>query len=138
MKKTLVVLLLLPLSMFAQTKTTQGTQIVAAVNAKKNEIVALYALSDIKKDKKPLQNCADCTFFLGELKGAYEQLGLSLSPKEGATLKVFTEQEVFAVKTQFPEKGFQAKKEVVLGTTKATVIENKKGELILKTKNNEK
>ncbi len=137
MKKILVVLLLFPLGMFAQTKTTQELQIVVALNAEKNEIDALYALTTIKKDQKALQKCPGCKHFLGTLAGDYEQMGMNIVPKAGSTITVFKEQEIFAEKTMFPPNGFKTKKEVVLGKTKATVIENKKGELILKTKHNE-
>ena len=136
MKRILIVLLLLPLLSWAQTKTTQGAQIVVGVKQHKNEITAIYALSAIKKDKKHLQ-CGNCSYYLGELKGAYEQQGAILTPEEGATITVFTEQEVFTEKKQFSEKGFETKKEVVLGKARATVVENKKGTLILKTKHDE-
>lgn len=137
MKKTLVVLLLFTLGLFAQTKTTQEAQIVVAVNTEKNEIVALYPLVEIKKGQDKLQRCAACTNFLGVLSGAYEQKGMTLYPKEGAIIKVFKDQEVYTEQTKFPNTGFKPKNDVVLGKTKATVVENKKGELILKTKKNE-
>lgn len=131
---TLIVLLLFSLGVLAQTKTTKGTPIVAAFKVESNEIVALYPLAAIKKNKKVLQKCSNCTFYLGQLEGSYDQNGMELKPKAETTITIFTEQEVLTEKTLFPEKGFQTKKEVVLGTTKATVIDNKKGELILKTK----
>ncbi len=133
-KQLLVVFLLFSLKVLAQTRTTKGTQIIVALEAKKNEIFALYPFSAIKKDKKTLQKCSNCTYYLGELKGSYDQHGLQLRPKAETTITVFTEQEVFADRGIFPEKGFQTKKEVVLGATKAIVIDYKKGELILKTK----
>mgnify|MGYP001794626724 CR=1 FL=1 len=133
-KLPLVALLLFSLGTLAQTRTTQGTQIIVALEAKKNEILALYPLATIKKDKKALQKCSSCTYYLGELKGSYDQNGIRLRPKAEATITIFTEQEVFAEQVVFPEKEFQAKKEVVLGTAKATVVANKKGELILKAK----
>ena len=133
-KLPLVALLLFSLGTLAQTRTTKGTQIVVVLKVEKTEILALYPLSAIKKDKGALQKCSNCTYYLGELKGSYDQSGLQLTPKAEATITVFTEQEVFAEQVVFPENEFQTKKEVVLGTTKATVIDHKKGALILKTK----
>ncbi len=137
MKKFLLILFLFPWILIGQTKTTKGVQIVVAVNSEKQEIAALYMLSTIKKDKRALEDCANCSYFLGELIGEYQQLGVELNPRVGATVTVFKEQEVFAEKTTFPTDRFQSKNEVIMAKTKATVVENKKGELVLKTKNNE-
>ena len=137
MKKILFVLLLLPLGIIAQTKTTQKTQIVVALHTEKNQVDALYTLASIKKDQKLLQSCDRCKHFLGELSGTYEEQGMVLIPKAGATIIVFKEQEVFAEKKQFPANGFKTKDEIILGKTKAIIIENKKGELILKTNDDE-
>ena len=137
MKKIFVVLLLFPLVLLAQTKTTQETQIVIAVKLTKNEIYALYPLTAIKKNKKGLQGCMGCSYFLGLLSGAYEQKGMQIEPSEGTTITVFKDQEVFTEKKQFPEDDFKIKNEVTLGGSKAIIIANKKGELILKAKNDE-
>ncbi len=138
MKKILLLFLLFPIWLLAQTKTTQGTQIVAAVKVQKNEITTIYALATIKKDNGILKSCEECTYFLGELTGKYVEKGNALFPKDGATITVFKEHELFKKKARFPDKGFTANNSVMLGNTKATVLENKNGELILKTKNNEK
>ena len=137
MMRLIAIALLLPLGIMAQTKTTQETQIVVAVDTQKNEIDALYPLAYIKEDSKALESCATCKHFLGTLSGAFELNQSALSPMAGATIKVFKEQEVFSGESKFPDLGLATKKEVVLGNGKAKIVENKKGELILKTKNNE-
>ncbi len=123
--------------LLAQTKTTQETQIVIAVKLTKNEIYALYPLTTIKKNQMVLQDCMDCSYFLGLLSGTYKQKGIRIKPSEGTTITVFKDQEVFTKKKQFPEDGFKIKNEVTLGGSKAIIIANKKGELILKAKNDE-
>lgn len=137
MKKVLPILLLVPFFLFGQRKATRGVQIVVAVNTKKQEITTLYSLPTIKKSKEELKNCAECSYFLGELEGDYKQHGIELSPMAGATITVFKDQEVFAKKVTFPLERFKSTNEINLAKTKATVVENKKGELILKTTNNE-
>ncbi len=137
MKALIFILLLLPFCGNAQTKTAQEAKIVVAVNKGDNTIDALFFLADVKKDQGLLEKYPDTKSFLGALTGPYEKQNHVVLPKAGATIKIFKDQEVFSKDRLFPNKGFEKEKEVVLGKTKATVLENKKGELILKTKNNE-
>ncbi|SHG74793.1 hypothetical protein [Flagellimonas flava] len=138
MKRLVLLIFLTPFCIGAQTKMAQEAKIVVSINKGGHTIDALYFLATIKQDKMLLEENSTTKYFLGTLTGEYQVHNREVLPSQGATIKVFKDQEVFSKDDIFPIKGFEEQKDVRLGKTKATVIENKKGELILKTKNNEK
>ena len=138
MKRLVLIVLLMPFYVGAQMKMAQEAKIVVSINKEGHTIDAVYFLADVKQNKKLLEEHSNAKYFLGTLSGQYKTQEHTVQPKQGATIKVFKDQEVYSKDKFFPDKGFEEQKEVLLSKTKAMVIENKKGELILKTKNNEK
>ncbi len=119
----------------SQTRSTKGAKIILVINKESNTVEHIELLANFqKKNKKQLTIAySNHKFFLGVLKGKYSLENDLITPGNNTTIILYTEKQF-----SFPEPYIQGDNlnlgdEFDLGKTKAKVIANKKGELVLKT-----
>lgn len=130
-----VILFLIADVCHAQTLSTKETKVVLIVDSKSDKVTDMALFTVIQKmDKQRLKKkYADRKFYIGLLKGSYEIKGMDIIPKEGTTVIIFTEKQFFPEARIFPSSDISEGDSFKIGTTKAKVLSNRKGELVLKT-----
>ena len=119
----------------AQTLSTKETKVVLIVDSKSDSVTEMTLFTTMQKMDKELlkKKYSDCKFYIGLLKGSYEIKGVNIVPKEGTTVIMFTEKQIFPEAFLFSSEDLSPGDSFDIGKTKARVVSNKKGELILKT-----
>lgn len=119
----------------AQTLSTKETKVVLSVDSESQSVTAMTLFTTIQKMNKAMlkEKYSDCKFYIGLLKGNYEIKGTAVIPKEGTTVIMFTEKQIFPEAFLFSSEDLSPGDSFDIGKTKAKVVSNKKGELILKT-----
>lgn len=119
----------------SQTLSTKETKVVLIVDSESNNVTDLALFSIIQKmDKERLRKkYPNHKFYIGLLKGNYEIQGSDILPKENTSVIMFTEKQIFLEANFFSSDDLSPGDSFNIGKTKAKVVSNKKGELILKT-----
>ena len=119
----------------AQERVTKGTKIILAVNEESEVVEHIELLINFQKIKKEqlLEKYGHHKFFLGELKGTYIHNKNGILLGKDTIVIMFTDKQFSPPGQYFEGDNLRPGDEFYLGDTKAKVITNKKGELIIKT-----
>lgn len=118
----------------AQSKTTVETKVILAVEGVSEGIshITLFNTFEKMKGKEIFRKYPNCQFYIGLLQGRYEVKEDGVLPSRESTIIMYTDRQYLSGNTRPSIDGFMAGDQVDLGTGKAKVASNKKGELILK------
>ncbi len=130
-----VVIVFFVINCNAQVLSTIETKVVLVVNEKSDEISHLELFNTVEKMKGNgiLEKYPNCQFYIGLLEGSYELNKNNVIPLIGSTIIMYTDKPYLSSNRILPSPRFSAGDQLDLGSGKAKVISNKKGELILET-----
>jgi len=121
----------------AQERKTKETKIILAVNEKSDAVEHIDLLVNFQKIKKEQlkEKYNRHKFFLGVLKGTYLPSENGITLGGNTTIIMYTDKEFSPPGDFFKAEDITPGDEFNLGKTKAKVIANTKGELVVKTQN---
>ncbi|MGB5666492.1 MAG: hypothetical protein WBM53_06575, partial [Maribacter sp.] len=119
----------------AQSLTTKETKVVLVVKGASEGIrkLALFNTFEKMKGNEILEKYPNCQFYIGLLQGSYELNENDVIPLMGSTIIMYTDQPYLSSNRILPSIRYFAGDQLDMGSGKAKVVSDKKGELILKT-----
>ncbi|MGB5272644.1 MAG: hypothetical protein WBN39_01200 [Flavobacteriaceae bacterium] len=119
----------------AQTLTTTETKVVLVVKGASEGIsqLALFNTFEKMKGEEIFEKYPNSQFYIGLLQGSYELSKNDVIPLKGTTIIMYTDQPYLSSNRILPRARFSVGDQLDLGSGKAKVVSNKKGELILNT-----
>lgn len=120
---------------FAQERITKEAKIIVVVDEKSDAVaqIELHASFHKLKEKQLMEKYGHHKFFLGVLKGTYTMSENWIVPGKNTTIVMYTDKRIYPPDHFNEGDDLAPGDEFNLGATKAKVIANKRGELILKT-----
>jgi len=117
------------------TKTTKETKVIMVVEGTAEGItqVVLFNTFEKMKGNEIFGKYPNSQFYIGLLQGRYEVNDDKVTPSKGSTIIMYTDRHYLSSNRIPPSDGFSVGDHLNLGSGKAKVVSNKKGELILKT-----
>ncbi len=120
---------------FGQERITKETKVILVVDNKSDVVEHIVLLANFQKteEKQLMKNYGHHKFFLGLLKGSYHLNKNTIVPGKNTTVVIYTDKQFSPIEEFFQSENISPGDEFNLGETKAKVIANKKGELVIKT-----
>ncbi len=120
---------------FGQERITKETKVILVVDNKSDAVEHIVLLASFQKtkEKQLMKNYSHHKFFLGLLRGSYNLNKNTIVPGKNTTIVIYTDKQFSPLEEFFQVEDFSPGDEFNLGETKAKVIANKKGELVIKT-----
>lgn len=125
-------LLVISSSVVAQARSTNETKLTLIVNKENTKIIDLE-LFDEKQADNIKKRYPESKLFIGLLRGSYELEKRKVKPNKGATITIFTERQFFPNENFFSKEKLNTGDHLSIGSTKAKIKSNTKGELVLTT-----
>jgi hypothetical protein len=118
-----------------QVLSTKEAKVILVVSEREEAVshIELFNNFQLMKRAVALEKYPNCQFYIGLLIGSYELNENIVVPLKGSSVIVYTDRQYLSDNSLFPNARSSFGKQLNLGSAKAKVISNKKGELILKT-----
>ena len=119
----------------AQVLSTNEAKVILVVDQTKETVshIELFGNFQLLNRAEVIEKFPNCQFYIGLLEGSYELKKNSVIPINGSTIIMYTDRQYLSNNKLFPSDKFSIGDQIDLGSIKAKVISNKKGELILET-----